>query len=105
MLARTALFLVLLTPTAQAAAFDNLKDDLSTCLRFEAGDARAQRGASMAVKINFALDRCGVEIERLERADGRRLRGDGGISPSTRAVIESAFRSGGGGTRNVGMRY
>lgn len=105
MLARTALFLVLLTSTAQAAAFDNLKDDLSTCLRFELDGAKAQR-AAISSKINFALDRCGVEIERLERADGRRIRGDGGLSPSTRGVIESVFNgSGGGRTRNVGMRY
>ena len=106
MLVRTALLLVVLTSTVQAAAFDDLKQDLSTCLRFELDGVKAQRAAPIPSKINFALDRCGAEIDRLERADGRRLRSDGGLSPSTRAVIEGVFNgSGGGRARNVGMRY
>ena len=104
MLARTALLLLVSMSTAQAAAFDDLKEDLSSCLRFELASTKGARGGA-ASKINVALDRCGAEIDRLERADGRRLRSDGGLSPSTRAVIESVSSGDGGRARNVGMRY
>jgi hypothetical protein len=88
--ATLVLLLLVLGPEARAAAFDDLKADLATCLRFELEGARAQRaGAGDAVR------RCAVEIERLDRADPRRLRGDQGLSPSTRSVLRSVLGSGG----------
>lgn len=86
--AALSLLLLALAPEAGAAAFDDLKADLAACLRFELDGARAQRaGAGHAVR------RCAVEIERLDRADPRRLRGDHGLSPSTRSVIEGVLGS------------
>jgi hypothetical protein len=101
MLARSALILVLLTSGAQAAAFDDLKGYLASCLRFEMGGADAQRGTPLSSRVRTALDRCSDDVARLERADGRRLRGDGGLSPSTREVIQSVVGRGGGGVANV----
>jgi hypothetical protein len=88
MLARSALFVLLLTSSAHAAAFDDLKGYLASCLRFEM-DGQGQPGLPLASKVRRALDRCSDDVARLERADGRRLRGDGGLSPSTKAVIQS----------------
>ncbi|MEE7448482.1 hypothetical protein MRF4_11955 [Methylobacterium radiotolerans] len=100
MLARSALLFVVLTSGAQAAAFDDLKGYLASCLRFEMGGAQARGGGPLSSKVRSALDRCSDDVARLERADGRRLRGDGGISPSTKEVIRSIVGSG-GGVRNV----
>jgi hypothetical protein len=110
MLARSALFVSLLaslpassllTSRAQAAAFDDLKGYLASCLRFEMSDPAAPRGVPQSAKVHRALDRCSDDVDRLERADGRRLRGDGGISPSTKAVIQGVLGRG-GGIRTVG---
>ena len=101
MLARSALLLLVLTSSAQAAAFDDLKGYLASCLRFEMSGADAQRGMPQSSRIRSALDRCADDVARLERADGRRLRGDGGLSPSTKAVIQSVVGSGGSGFSNV----
>jgi hypothetical protein len=101
MLARSALVFVLLTSGAQAAAFDDLKGYLASCLRFEMSGAPAQRSLPLSARVRDALDRCADDVARLERADGRRLRGDGGISPSTKAVIQSVLGRGGGGIANV----
>ncbi|KQT50044.1 hypothetical protein ASG52_08195 [Methylobacterium sp. Leaf456] len=88
--AALALICLALAPEARAAAFDDLKTDLAVCLRFELDGARARRaGAGDAVR------RCAVEIERLDRADPRRLPGDRGLSPSTRGVLQSVLGSGG----------
>ncbi|WP_244536799.1 hypothetical protein [Methylobacterium brachiatum] len=97
MLVRSALLLTALTSGAHAAAFDDVKGYLASCLRFEMNGADAQRGATPASRVRFALERCGPEFDRLERADGRRLRSDGGISPSTKAVIESVMGLSGNG--------
>ncbi|WP_232631923.1 hypothetical protein [Methylobacterium sp. Leaf118] len=94
-LALAALLLVTLGATAQAAAFDALKADLAECLRFERGGA--QRQAPAASRTVFAIQRCGEEMARLDRADGRRLRGDHGLSPSSRSVLDSVFGSEGRG--------
>jgi hypothetical protein len=102
MLARSALLLVILTSSAHAAAFDDLKGYLASCLRFEMGGSAAQRGTPLSSRVHDALDRCSDDVARLERADGRRLRGDGGISPSTKEVIQSVVGRGGSGIRNVG---
>ncbi len=101
---RAALLLLLLMPAAQmpaaqAAPFDNLKEDLATCLRFELEGARAQRQTAARAKAAFALQRCSVEVERLDRADGRRLRSDQGLSPSTWSVLEGVLGTGRGGRR------
>lgn len=87
--AALALLLLVLGPEARAAAFDDLKADLATCLRFELDGARAQRAG-----VGEAVRRCAVEIERLDRADPRRLPGDRGLSPSTRSVLQSVLGSG-----------
>ena len=102
MLARSALLLVILTSSAQAAAFDDLKGYLASCLRFEMGGSAAHQGTPLSSRVHDALDRCSDDVARLERADGRRLRGDGGISPSTKEVIQSVVGRGGSGIRNVG---
>ncbi|AMB44328.1 MULTISPECIES: hypothetical protein [Methylobacteriaceae] len=97
MFLRTALLiplLVTLSAGAEAAPFDDLKDDLSACLRFEADGAKGQRSVPMTGTPGFALRRCAAEMDRLERADPRRLRSDHGLSPSTWAVIESVFGAG-----------
>ena len=101
MLVRSALLLIALTSSAHAAAFDDVKGYLASCLRFEMNGADAQRGATPASRVRFALERCGPEFDRLERADGRRLRSDGGISPSTKAVIESVMGRSGNGFSTV----
>jgi hypothetical protein len=101
MLIRSALLLVVLTSGAQAAAFDDVKGYLTSCLRFEMSGAGARSGATPASTVRFALERCGPEFDRLERADGRRLRSDGGISPSTKAVIESVMGRTGNSFSNV----
>ena len=101
MLARSALLLLVLTSSAHAAAFDDLKGYLASCLRFEMGGADAQRGLPLSSRIRHALDRCADDVARLERADGRRLREDGGISPSTKAVIQSVVGRSGSGFSNV----
>ncbi|GJE76865.1 hypothetical protein [Methylorubrum suomiense] len=88
--AALALLCLAAAPDARAAAFDDLKADLAVCLRFELDGARGQRGAA-----GYALRRCAVEVERLDRADPRRLPGDHGLSPSTRSVIDAVLRSGG----------
>ncbi|MGU3469476.1 hypothetical protein ACLBXO_32120, partial [Methylobacterium sp. C33D] len=80
MLARSALMLILLTSGAQAVAFDDLKGYLASCLRFEMGGAQPERGGPLSAKVRRALDRCSDDVARLERADGRRLRGVGGVS-------------------------
>ena len=102
MLARSALMFVILTSGAQAAAFDDLKGYLASCLRFEMGGSAVQRGTPLSSRVHDALDRCSDDVARLERADGRRLRGDGGISPSTKQVIENVVGRGVSGIRNVG---
>ncbi|KQQ25017.1 hypothetical protein ASF53_22420 [Methylobacterium sp. Leaf123] len=86
--------LVALSAGAEAAPFDDLKDDLSACLRFEAGGATGPRSVPMTGTPGRALRKCAGEMDRLERADPRRLRSDRGLSPSTRAVIESVFGAG-----------
>ena len=101
MLVRSALLFVVLASSAQAAAFDDLKGSLASCLRFEMSGASAPRGMPLSSKVHEALDRCSDDVARLERADGRRLRGDGGLSPSTKHVIQSVVGRG-GGLRNVG---
>jgi len=101
MLIRSALLVLALTSSAQAAAFDDLKGYLASCLRFEMGGGDAQRGLPLSSKVRYALDRCADDVARLERADGRRLRGDGGISPSTKAVIQSVVGRSGSGIANV----
>ncbi|XYD08964.1 hypothetical protein R1A27_29185 [Methylobacterium sp. NMS12] len=101
MLARSALMFIVLTSAAQAAAFDDLKGYLASCLRFEMGGAPAERGGPLSSKVRHALDRCSDDVARLERADGRRLRGDGGISPSTKEVIRSVVGGAAGGVRTV----
>ncbi len=104
MLARSASFLVLLASSAQAAPFDNLKSDLSTCLRFELDGARSHREVPATHKAEFAIQRCEVEIDRLDRADPRRIRSDHGLSPSTWSVIEGVFGRGNRG-RFTGLLY
>ncbi|MEE7459462.1 hypothetical protein MPAR168_09905 [Methylorubrum populi] len=98
---RAALLLLALSTTAQAAPFDNLKADLASCLRFEMEGSRAQRPAGGGAA--YALRRCADEVERLDRADGRRLRGDQGLSPSTWSVLRSVFGAGRGGQRRQSM--
>lgn len=107
MFVRAAVLLIpFLIPVAgaEAAPFDNLKEDLSACLRFELDGARAQRPVPMTAKAGFALQKCTAEMDRLERADARRLRSDHGLSPSTWAVIESVFGTGSRG-RVAGMLF
>ena len=86
--------LLAFTASGEAAPFDNLKEDLSACLRFEADAAMGPRPVPMSGKAEFALRKCASEMDRLERADPRRLRSDHGLSPSTWAVIESVFGAG-----------
>jgi hypothetical protein len=93
MIARPALLFLALTTGAQAAAFDDLKGYLASCLRFEMGGG-ARQGVPLSNRVHGALDRCAEEVERLDRADGRRLRGDGGLSPSTKQVIEAVIGRG-----------
>ncbi len=93
-LARAVLFVLIFTSSAQAAPFEDLKADLATCLRFERDGAKALREVPASAKAEFALQRCEAELEKLDRADGRRLRGDGGVSPSTRAVLQAVFGRG-----------
>lgn len=102
MLARSAVLLVVLTSSAQAAAFDDLKGYLASCLRFEMSGASAQRGVPLSSKVHDALDRCSDDVARLQRADGRRLRGDGGLSPLTKEMIQTVVGRSVGGFRNVG---
>lgn len=104
MLVRSALVLLVLTSGAQAAAFDDLRGYLASCLRFELRDPALQRSLPLSAKVRVALDRCGDDVARLDRADGRRLRGDGGISPSTKAVIQSVASPSGGGLSPVRYR-
>ncbi|MCJ2144207.1 hypothetical protein [Methylobacterium sp. E-066] len=101
MLIRSVLLLVVLTSSAQAAAFDDVKGYLASCLQFEMNGAGPQRGATPASKVRRALERCGPEVDRVERADGRRLRSDGGISPSTKEVIQSVVSRSRSGVSNV----
>ena len=101
MLARSALLLALLTSSAHAAAFDDLKGYLASCLQFEMSGTPAQRGMPLSSRVHSALDRCADDVARLERADGRRLRGDGGLSPSTKAVIHGVLGRGDSGFRDV----
>ncbi|WP_342152433.1 hypothetical protein [Methylorubrum sp. SB2] len=86
--AALALLCLAFGPEARAAAFDDLKADLAVCLRFELDGARARRAGA-----GEAVSRCAVEIERLDRADPRRLPGDRGLSPSTRSVLQSVLGS------------
>ncbi|SFL11302.1 hypothetical protein [Methylorubrum salsuginis] len=88
--AALALLSLVFIPEARAAAFDDLKADLAVCLRFELDGARARRAG-----VGDAVRRCAVEIERLDRADPRRLPGDRGLSPSSRGVLQSVLGSGG----------
>lgn len=104
MLARSALLFLALTAGAQAAAFDDLKGYLASCLRFEMNGDPASRGAPLSSRVRDALGRCSDDVARLERADGRRLRGDGGLSPSTREVVQSVVGRNGGGVANVRYR-
>lgn len=102
MLIRSALLFVALTSSVQAAAFDDLKGYLASCMRFEMNGPNAPRGVAASTRVRYALDRCADDVARLDRADGRRMRGDGGISPSTREVIRNVVtRSGGSGFANV----
>lgn len=101
MLIRSALLLAILTSSAQAAAFDDLKGYLGSCLRFEMDGADGHRSTPLGSRVRTALDRCADDVARLERADGRRLRGDGGLSPSTRAVIRDVVSRGQTGISNV----
>jgi hypothetical protein len=102
MLIRAALVFVALTSGAHAAAFDDLKGYLASCLRFEMNGTSVPRGVAASTRVRYALDRCSDEVARLDRADGRRLRADGGISPSTKEVIGAVVtRSGGSGFANV----
>lgn len=91
---RAALLSLVLVSMAEAAPFDDLKADLASCLRFETEGAAAQRERFAKGRANYALQRCAVEVARLDRADGRRLRGDQGLSPSTWSVLRSVFGSG-----------
>ncbi|SFM56012.1 hypothetical protein [Methylobacterium pseudosasicola] len=101
MLIRSVLLFVVVTSSAHAAAFDDVKGYLASCLQFEMNGAGPQRGATPAAKVRRALERCGPEFDRVERADGRRLRGDGGISPSTKEVIQRVVSRSGSGVSNV----
>ena len=101
MLIRAALVFVALTSGAHAAAFDDLKGYLASCLRFEMNGPALGRNLPMSTRIRGALDRCSDDVARLERADGRRLRGDGGISPSTKAVIQDVVGRSGTGIATV----
>ena len=101
MLFRVALISLALASSAQAAAFDDLKGHLASCLRFEMSDPSAPRRMPASARMRDALDRCSDDVARLNRADGRRLRGDGGISPSTKEVIRNAVTRGSGGFSNV----
>ncbi|GEO99540.1 hypothetical protein [Methylobacterium haplocladii] len=92
MLARTVLLFVVLTSSARAAAFDDLKQNLAECLRFELSDGGGSRGPVAA----RAARSCSEQIEALDRADGRRLRGDQGLSPSTWSVIRGVLGRGAG---------
>lgn len=92
---RAVLMFLALVSLAEAAPFDNLKADLASCLRFEADGASSARDRSAQSRADYALQRCAIEVERLDRADGRRLRGDQGLSPSTWSVLRSVFGSGG----------
>ena len=101
MLVRSALLFVVLTSSAQAAAFDDLKGYLASCLRFEMGGTASAHGVPLSSRVRDAMGRCSDDVARLERADGRRLRGDGGISPSTKQVIQSVVGRGGTGFAHV----
>ncbi len=101
MLFRVALISLAMASSAQAAAFDDLKGYLASCLRFEMNDPSSPRRVPNSVRVRDALDRCSDDVARLDRADGRRLRGDGGISPSTKEVIRSVVTRGTGGFSNV----
>ena len=96
MYVRVALLLLAFTTTAAAAPFADLKADLASCLRFEMegswGRGQAKGGAE------YGLQRCANEVERLDRADGRRLRGDQDLSPSTWFVLRSVFGAGNHGS-------
>ncbi|BAU92475.1 hypothetical protein MPPM_3870 [Methylorubrum populi] len=97
MYVRATLLLLALSSTSEAAPFDNLKADLASCLRFEMEGSRGRGQARGGAE--YALQRCAYEVERLDRADGRRLRGDQGLSPSTWSVLRSVFGAGNrGGT-------
>ncbi|RUP13633.1 MAG: hypothetical protein EKK43_15775 [Methylobacterium sp.] len=87
-----------MTTGSQAAAFDDLKGYLASCLRFEMSRADAHRGRPRSSEVRNALDRCSDDLARPERGDGRRPRDDGGISPSTKEAIRSILAS---GIRNV----
>lgn len=89
MLVRVAVITLAMASNAQAAAFDDLKGYLGSCLQFEMDGSAAQAGVPTQVRMRDALDRCSDDVARLERADGRRLRGDGGLSPSTKEVIRA----------------
>lgn len=102
MLTRSALLFVVLASAAQAAPFDDVKDNLASCLRFEMNGSGARGEPTRAEQVRFALERCGPEYDRLERADPRRIRSDGGISPSTKAVIASVVGRGGAAKRASG---
>jgi hypothetical protein len=101
MLVRVALISLALASSAQAAAFDDLKGYLASCLRFEMAGPAMRARASASDRVREALDRCSDDVARLDRADGRRLRGDGGLSPSTREVIRSVVTRGAGGVSTV----
>ena len=101
MLIRVAVISVALTSGAQAAAFDDLKGYLASCLRFEMNGPAVQGKAPASVRVREALDRCSEDVARLEQADGRRLRSDGGISPSTKEVIRSVVAHSGRGFSSV----
>ena len=88
----------------EAAPFDDLKDDLSACLRFELDATKGQRPIPMTAKAGLALQKCTGEMDRLERADPRRLRSDHGLSPSTWTVLESVFGAGSRG-RFAGLLF
>jgi len=51
MLIRSVLLLVLFSAPAHAAAFDDVKGYLASCLRFEMNGAGPQRGATPASKV------------------------------------------------------
>ncbi len=96
--------LVVMASGAQAAPFDNLKEDFAACLRFESDGAKGARPMAATAGPGGALRKCTAEMDRLDRADPRRLRSDRGLSPSSWAVIESVFGPGSRG-RLSGARF
>lgn len=90
--------------SVQAAPFDDLKEDFAACLRFELDGVKGPRPRPVTAGPGLVLRKCTAEMDRLDRADPRRLRSDRGLSPSTWAVIESVFGPGSRG-RLSGARF